>query len=70
MKKTRRSWKTALAALFAAALFMAGCGGKGGTPEGGAPAPSASSPASSAEALTEVKVVLDWTPNTDRKSVV
>jgi len=65
MKKTRRSWKTALAALFAAALFMAGCGGKGGAAEGGAPAPSASSPASSAEALTEVKVVLDWTPNTN-----
>jgi len=65
MKRTRRSWKTALAALIAATLFMAGCGGKGGAAEGGAPATSASSPASSAGALTEVKVVLDWTPNTN-----
>lgn len=61
MSKTFRRWKMAGAGLLAAALLVAGCGSKGAG-EGNAPA---ASPSASAGALTEVKVVLDWTPNTN-----
>ncbi len=58
--------------MIAAALLLTGCGQKGGSGEGASPssaspAASASQPApsESAKPLTEVKVVLDWTPNTN-----
>ncbi|MBW5444636.1 ABC transporter substrate-binding protein [Cohnella sp. CFH 77786] len=65
------------AGVLAGLLLLTGCGDKGGSNGGAspsssaspsasqAPSPSASAPAESAKPLTEVKVVLDWTPNTN-----
>lgn len=60
----RKGWKSKGAAAFAALLVIAGCGagGNGGSGnEGGA----AASPSATAQPLKEIKVVLDWTPNTN-----
>ena len=69
MKKRFRGWKMAGAGLLAAVLLLAGCGSKGESGEGNAPAASPETsqeaPSSSADSLTDVKVVLDWTPNTN-----
>jgi len=74
----KRSWAGKGAAAIAALLIMAGCGGNNGNSGSGSPAasPSAGSPSSSASSseaaspsapasLGKVKVVLDWTPNTN-----
>lgn len=51
------------AGVLAGMLLLTGCGGKGGTGDGGASSPAASP--ESSQPLTNVKVVLDWTPNTN-----
>ncbi|WP_019003665.1 ABC transporter substrate-binding protein [Cohnella laeviribosi] len=58
------SWKTKGIAAAAALLLLGGCGGNGGGEGNGSASPAPSSSASSAP-LKEVKVVLDWTPNTN-----
>ncbi|MEK0313254.1 ABC transporter substrate-binding protein [Cohnella sp. 56] len=70
-----KGWKVKGAAAVAALLIVAGCGNGGGNEGGGSPAAtgssgagaSASASASGGQAadLGKVKVVLDWTPNTN-----
>lgn len=80
MRETTKAWKGKGIAALTALLVLAGCGGNGGGSNGGASSPASpsasgsaaptatSSATASAEApksLGEVKVVLDWTPNTN-----
>jgi ABC-type nitrate/sulfonate/bicarbonate transport system substrate-binding protein len=72
MKARFKGWKSVGAGVLAGLFLLTGCGGKGGTgdasPSSSQPASQAASPSASGESakpLTEVKVVLDWTPNTN-----
>lgn len=78
MKAGLKGWKMAGAGVLAGLMLLTGCGDKannGGASSSPSASPSASpaasqsaSPSASPEAgkpLTEVKVVLDWTPNTN-----
>ncbi|WP_276352572.1 ABC transporter substrate-binding protein [Cohnella caldifontis] len=79
MRKGFKGWKMTGAGVLAAMLLLTGCGSKGtsggdaspaSSPSASASAPASapSSPSASPEAskaLTEVKVVLDWSPNTN-----
>ena len=81
MRETSKTWKGKGIAALTALLVLAGCGGNGGggsnggasspaspSASGSAPPSATSSATASAEApkpLGEVKVVLDWTPNTN-----
>lgn len=67
-----KAWRNKGVAALAAVLLLAGCGGNGGgNGAGGSPAASPSAPASGEASpagvpdLGKVKVVLDWTPNTN-----
>jgi len=61
LKRNFKRWKLAGAGMLAVLLLVgAGCGNNNGENES-SPAASAGSP----QPLTEVKVVLDWTPNTN-----
>lgn len=71
-RKGFKGWKTAGAGVLAGLLLLTGCGDKGGEGSGSPAASSApvssqsaSSSPEGAKTLTKVKVVLDWTPNTN-----
>jgi len=69
MKKKVLAWKGLGLSLLAGAMLLSGCGGKNDAGSSASPSSSAASPAASETApaaeLKEVKVVLDWTPNTN-----
>jgi ABC-type nitrate/sulfonate/bicarbonate transport system substrate-binding protein len=69
MKKKVLAWKGLGLSLLAGAMLLSGCGGKNDAGSSASPSAGASSPAASETApaaeLKEVKVVLDWTPNTN-----
>lgn len=79
MKKGFKRWKMAGAGVLAALLLLTGCGSQSGANGEESSSPAASSSASQAaspsapaaespkesQPLKEVKVVLDWTPNTN-----
>jgi ABC-type nitrate/sulfonate/bicarbonate transport system substrate-binding protein len=75
MKAGIKGWKSMGVAVLAGLLLLTGCGNKNnmnGAASPSAPAASASATSASSSAspeagkpLTEVKVVLDWTPNTN-----
>ncbi|TJY43240.1 ABC transporter substrate-binding protein [Cohnella pontilimi] len=68
MKKGIKGWKMG-AAVLAGLLVLTGCSGNNGSKDAASPsAPATDSPSASPESskpLKEVKVVLDWTPNTN-----
>ncbi len=72
MKAIRKDWQGIGLMMLAATLLLAGCGSKGGSNASVSPSSAASpsaSPTASVEepvqALEEVTLVLDWTPNTN-----
>ncbi|WP_372637922.1 ABC transporter substrate-binding protein [Cohnella sp.] len=69
MKKKVLAWKGLGLSLLAGAMLLSGCGGKNDAGSSASPSSSGASPAASETApaaeLKEVKVVLDWTPNTN-----
>jgi ABC-type nitrate/sulfonate/bicarbonate transport system substrate-binding protein len=73
MKSGNKGWKMVGTAVLAGLFVLTGCGNKGDSngaaspSAASSPTASASQPASpeSSKPLTEVKVVLDWTPNTN-----